>query len=163
MRPSTAPFIAALALALALPSLAPAAEKPVDPYVQSDSNAGVTPIRGDAVFKAFHGKAGIDRIVHRLTQYHHSDPRLSDLFHAADDERLERTLSEMLCYVLGGPCHYTGRDMASVHRDMGAQIAQQNAQIEDLQKAMAEEQVPVWAQNRLLARLAPLERVTVTR
>ena len=69
----------------------------------------------------------------------------------------------MLCYVLGGPCHYTGRDMASVHRDMGAQIAQQNAQIEDLQKAMAEEQVPVWAQNRLLARLAPLERVTVTR
>ena len=86
MRPSTAPLIAALALAL--PSLAPAAEKPVDPYVQSDSNAGVTPIRGDAVFKAFHGKAGIDRIVHRLNQYHHSDPRLSDLFHAADDARL---------------------------------------------------------------------------
>jgi hypothetical protein len=28
---------------------------------------------------------------------------------------------------------------------------------------MAEEQVPVWAQNRLLAKLAPLERVTVTR
>jgi hemoglobin len=46
---------------------------------------------------------------------------------------------------------------------MGVQRYQQNAQIEDLQKAMAEEHVPDWAQNRLLAKLAPLERVTVTR
>jgi hemoglobin len=151
------------AMLLVLPVAAPAAEKPVDPYVQSDSNAGVTPIPGDAVYKAFHGKAGIDRIVHRLIGYHHADPRISDLFHSADDERLERTLAEMVCYVLGGPCHYTGRDMTAAHKDMGVQRYQQNAQIEDLQKAMAEEQVPVWAQNRLLAKLAPLERVTVTR
>ncbi len=152
-----------VALGLALPFTAGATEKPVDPYVQSDRNAGVTPIQGDAVYKAFHGKAGIDRIGHRLNGYHHTDPRISDLFHAADDQRLERTLSEMFCYVLGGPCHYTGRDMASAHKDMGVQIAHQNAQIEDLQKAMAEEHVPVWAQNKLLAKLAPLERVTVTR
>ncbi len=152
-----------VALGLALPFTAGATEKPVDPYVQSDRNAGVTPIQGDAVYKAFHGKAGIDRIVHRLNGYHHTDPRISDLFHAADDQRLERTLSEMFCYVLGGPCHYTGRDVASAHKDMGVQIAHQNAQIEDLQKAMAEEHVPVWAQNKLLAKLAPLERVTVTR
>ena len=114
-----------VALGLALPFTAGATEKPVDPYVQSDRNAGVTPIQGDAVYKAFHGKAGIDRIVHRLNGYHHTDPRISDLFHAADDQRLERTLSEMFCYVLGGPCHYTGRDMASAHKDMGVQIAHQ--------------------------------------
>ena len=157
------PLLLTAALLLALPAAAIAAEKPVDPYVQSDANAGVTPMKGDAVFKAFHGKAGIDRVVHRLNWYHHNDPRLSDLFKAADDERLERTLAEMVCYVLGGPCHYTGRDMVSMHRDMGVQVYHQNAQIEDLQKAMAEEGVPVWAQNRLLAKLAPLERVTVTR
>ena len=91
------------------------------------------------------------------------DAILVDTFKAADNERLERTLSEMLCYIRGGPCHYTGREMKDLHKDMGVQVFQLNAQIEDLQKAMAEEHVPVWAQNKLLAKLAPLERLIVVR
>lgn len=142
---------------------AAAQEKPVDPYVQSDANADVAPMTTDAVFLAFHGRAGIDRIVHRLNWFHNNDPRLADTFKAADNARLERTLSEMLCYILGGPCHYTGREMKELHKDMGVQVFQLNAQIEDLQRAMTEEHVPVWAQNKLLAKLAPLERVIVSR
>ena len=154
-------FALVITALMALPVAA--AEKPVAPYVQSDANAGVRPIEGEATFQAFHGQPGIARIVTRLMWFHHNDPRLSELFHSTDEERLARLLNEQFCYVLGGPCHYTGRDMKSVHAEMGAQLYQQNAQIEDLQKAMDEEKVPVWAQNRFLGRLAPLERATVTR
>ena len=144
-------------------SSARAEEKSVEPYVQSDANAHVSPMTTDAAFQAFHGRAGIDRIVHRLTWFENNDQRLADTFKTADNERLERTLSEMLCYSLGGPCHYSGREMKDLHKDMGIQVFQLNALIEDLQKAMAEEAVPVWAQNKLLAKLAPLERLIVVR
>ena len=146
-----------------LASTAQADEKAVEPYVQSDAKAGVLPMTTDAVFQAFHGRDGVDRIVHRLNWFHNHDPRLVDTFKAADNERLERTLSEMLCYILGGPCHYTGREMKDLHKDMGVQVFQLNAQIEDLQTAMSEEHVPVWAQNKLLAKLAPLKRMIVVR
>ena len=150
-------------IAAAVAGAAIAAEAPVDSYVMSDANAGAAPIRGDRVYKAFHGLEGISRIVRRLDRFHNEDPRLAEFFKAADHERLQRTLTEQFCYLLGGPCHYSGRDMKALHTDMGVQVSTLNAQIEDLQKAMDEERVPVWAQNRLLARLAPLERVIVTR
>lgn len=160
--PAASAAVAAAALLVCAPG-ALAQEKPVDPYTPSDANADVAPMTDDAVFQAFHGKAGVDRIVHRLNWFHNNDPRLSDVFKAADNARLERTLSEMICYILGGPCHYTGREMKDLHKDMGVQTYQMNVQIEDLQRAMAEEHVPVWAQNKLLGKLAPLKRVIVVR
>lgn len=152
------------ALALAAPALAqttPPADS--EPYVVSDANAGTTPIQGDAVYRAFHEQDGIDRVVGDLVKLYHSDARLKDIFAAADDDRLHRHLTEQICYVTGGPCHYTGRDMQSAHRDMGVQQADFNALVEDLQIAMDQEHVPVWAQNRLLAKLAPMGRVIVAR
>ena len=112
---------------------------------------------------AFHGKDGVDRIVASLIVSYHTDPRLTDIFHAADFPRLERLLSEQFCYVLGGPCHYTGRDMRSAHHDQGLQTRDFDALVEDLQAAMDKEHVPFWAQNRLLAKLAPMKRLVVTR
>lgn len=156
------PFALAAVLSL-LAASARAEETKVEPYVQSDANAGVSPMTDDAVYQAFHGREGIARIVHRLNALHHQDPRLADTFKTADNARLERTLTEMFCYILGGPCHYTGREMRDMHKDMGIQVYQLNAQIEDLQQAMAEEKVPDWAQNRLLAKLAPLRRIIVVR
>ena len=157
------PWLTLGASILALAFAAQAEEKTVEPYVPSDANAHVSPMTTDAAFQAFHGRSGINRIVRRLTWFENNDPRLADTFKTADNERLERTLSEMLCYSLGGPCHYSGREMKDLHKDMGIQVFQLNALIEDLQKAMAEEAVPVWAQNRLLAKLAPLERLIVIR
>jgi hemoglobin len=92
-----------------------------------------------------------------------ADPRISDIFRAADVERLHRTLTEFICYISGGPCHYTGRDIKSVHRDMGLQNADLDAMIEDLQSAMEAEKVPFRDQNRLLAKLAPMQRLVVER
>lgn len=138
-------------------------EDPVDPYVQSNANAGATPFAGDAMLKAFHGRAGIDRIVDDLVDRNIADPRISDIFKAQDMVRLRRTLKEQFCYILNGGCDYTGRDMKSSHKDLGIQVADFNALVENLQAAMRKEGVPYRAQNRLLAKLAPMKRTTVVR
>ena len=152
--------LACLAL---LAAFADPPEEPVDPYVQSDANAGARPLPNDVAFKAFHGREGIDRVVADLVAFSHADPRTADIFRSADDARLKRTLAEQFCYILGGGCAYTGRDMRSVHKDMGLQAADMGALVDNLQRAMSKERVPFWAQNRLLAKLAPMKRVVVVR
>jgi hemoglobin len=77
--------------------------------------------------------------------------------------RLKRTLNEQFCYILGGGCAYTGRDMASSHAQLGDQPADMSAIVENLQAAMRDEGVPFATQNRFLAKLAPMKRDIVTR
>lgn len=77
--------------------------------------------------------------------------------------RLERTLNEQFCYILGGGCDYTGRDMKTAHKDMGLQASDMNILVEHLQDAMDREGVPFVLQNRFLAKLAPMKRDVVER
>jgi hemoglobin len=151
-----AALVATAALLIAAPA-AFAAEQPVKPYVQSDANADATPMAGDAMYKALHGKEGIDRIVDRLITSLRTDPRTADIFHVADFERLHRTLAEDFCYVSGGPCHYTGMDMKMAHKDMGLEAHHFNALVEDLEDAMNKEGVPFRMQAKLLAKFAPMK------
>ena len=133
-------------------------EEAVDPYVASNANAGATPITDPAVLAAFHGQEGIRRIVDDLVRMSDADPRISEIFKETDKVRLRRTLFEQLCYILGGGCAYTGRDMKTAHKDMGLQASDMNALVENLQAAMRKEGVPFAAQNKLLAKLAPQKR-----
>lgn len=148
-------------LALATPAIA--AEQPVDPYAQSSANAGARPLGDDALLAEFHGAAGIGRIVEELLDGVVKDPRTAEIFKAADMERLRRTLKEQLVYLLGGKIDYTGRDMKTAHKDQGLQQTDFNILVEHMQVAMDHEKVPFRAQNRLLARLAPMQRDVVVR
>lgn len=141
----------------------PAGEDPVAPYTQSDHNAGAIPFSDDRVWREFHGEVGVSRIVDDLVARNQSDPRISDIFKNQDLVRLRRTLKEQFCYILGGGCSYTGRDMRAAHKDMGIQRADMAALVENLQAAMREEHVSFAAQNRLLAKLAPIHREVVER
>ncbi|NJC41194.1 hemoglobin [Brevundimonas alba] len=138
-------------------------EEAVDPYSVADANAGAQPFAGTEMFDAFHGQAGIDRIVDRMLDRSAADPRTAGIFVATDMIRLRRTLKEQFCYVLGGPCAYTGRSMKDAHDDIGLQPADMGALVEHLQTAMEEEGVPFHTQNRFLAKLAPMRRDIVTR
>lgn len=154
----------ALLLAAALAAApVPPGERPVDPYAQADANAGAAPIAGAATWRAFHGAPGVDRVVDGLVARAVADPRISDIFKGQDLVRLRRTLKEQLRYILGGGGAYTGRTMQASHRDLGIQAKDMNALVDDLQQAMAAERVPFRAQNRLLAKLAPMKRAIVTR
>jgi hemoglobin len=125
--------------------------------------AGATPIRGHAVFAALHGKLGIERIVADLIAHLQTDPRVSDIFKAADLKRLQIQLSSQICFIAGGPCLYDGKTMKAAHKDLGLQDADLNALVEDLQNAMDREGVPFRAENQLLAKLAPMRKDVVVR
>jgi hemoglobin len=141
----------------------PPGEEAVDPYDISNANAGAAPFAGAEMLEAFHGREGIGRIVDDLVDAVRKDKRTEEVFHAADFLRLARTLKEQFCYILNGGCDYTGRNMASMHKDYGVTAAEFNALVELLQEAMDREGVAFGAQNRFLARLAPMKRDVVVR
>ena len=156
-------LFAALLLQTA-PTLVAPGEKPVDPYVQSSANAGAAPLADDGrTFRSFHGNEGVHRVADAFVDRNFADPRVAGIFVDADKVRLKRTVAEQFCYLLGGGCAYTGRTMAASHKGMGLQATDFNAIVENLQAAMEAEHVPFGAQNRLLAKLAPMERPVVER
>ncbi len=148
--------------AQAAPAIPPG-EEAVDPYEMSNGNAGAAPFQGTQMLEAFHGRDGISRIVDDLVVRAQDDERISEILKASDFVRLRRTLKEQVCYILNGGCDYTGRDMKSVHTDHGVAVAEFNALVELLQDAMDREGVATAAQNRLLAKLAPMKRDIVRR
>jgi len=141
----------------------PPGEDAVAPYAMSDANAGGGPFKGAAMLAAFHGVAGIDRIVDDLVTTSQADPRIGDIFKGQDMIRLRRTLKEQFCVLLNGDCQYTGRDMTTAHKNLGIQAKDMNALVENLQAAMRHEGVAFASQNAFLAKLAPMKRDVVTR
>lgn len=131
-------------------------EEPVDPYTVSPDNAGARPFAGTDMAEAFGGQPGIRKIVDRLVVSAFADPKIGEIFKPFDEVRLKRTLFEQFCYILNAGCIYTGRDMKSSHKDMGVTQANMNRLVELLQDAMKAEGVPFTAQNRFLAKLAPM-------
>ncbi len=138
-------------------------EDAVDPYPITDANAGGRPFTGKAMFTAFHGNDGIARIVNDLVASSQADPRIGEIFKGQDMIRLRRTLKEQFCYLLNGDCHYSGRNMASSHKDLGIQAKDMNALVENLQAAMHREGVSFARQNAFLSKLAPMKRDVVKR
>jgi hemoglobin len=138
-------------------------EQPVAPYAQSDTNADAAPFRDGSMWRAFHEGAGVARIVDATVDLSMADHRIADIFKGHDIVRLRRTLKEQFCYILGGGCRYSGRSMAAAHRDMGLQQADLSALVEHLQTAMHREHVAFDAQNRFLAKLAPMHREVLQR
>ena len=150
------------AFAFALQTIPPG-EDPVDPYPQSNTNAGAVPFKGGAMLKAFHGAPGIDRIADDLVTRIKTDPRIADILKGQDEVRLRRLLKEQFCYILNSGCRYSGRTMRAAHKNLGLQTADVGALVEDLQAAMRKEGIAFFAQNRFLAKLAPMKRDAVER
>jgi len=92
-----------------------------------------------------------------------ADSRMRPFFENADQARVKKHLVEQFCVILGGPCTYSGRDMKSSHAALGIDRANFNALVEDLQWAMNKQGIPFRAQNKLLAKLAPMHREIETK
>jgi hemoglobin len=148
---------AALLIAAAFMTTTPAAAAP------ALNPAGAEPIAGDGVYRAFHEKAGVDRVIDDFVDRLHTDRRFGKRFEFVDLDNLRAKLKDQICYLVGGPCTYEGKDMKAAHAGMILHNRDFNALAEDLQKAMDHEGVPNWAQDRLLAKLAPMQHVIVNR
>ncbi|HEX5693141.1 MAG TPA: group 1 truncated hemoglobin [Arenimonas sp.] len=114
------------------------------------------------VLEDFGGREGLDRLMDTFMAGLLADEQMGPFFANADQERVKRQLAEQFCVILGGDCEYSGRDMKTSHAGMGVDRADFNRLVEVLQVAMDEHGVPFRAQNKLLAKLAPMHREVVT-
>jgi hemoglobin len=112
----------------------------------------------DTLYDDLGQKAGVDNIAKSLVARVHADPRTKDYFEGVSDKRLTEKLAEQFCQLADGPCTYTGHSMKEAHAGLHVNRAAFNALVEDLQAAMDEFKVPYAAQNRLIAKLAPMSR-----
>ncbi|MBI3367216.1 MAG: group 1 truncated hemoglobin [Burkholderiales bacterium] len=117
----------------------------------------------DSLYQAFGEKAGIQRVMEDFVPRLKADPRIGAFFKEVNAEHLVTQLTDQLCLVSGGPCAYEGVPMKQAHAELGIAKKDFNALVELLQDSMDAKGIPFAAQNRMLARLAPMHRDIVTK
>jgi hemoglobin len=117
----------------------------------------------DSLYKDLGGKEGINKIVATLIPMVLADQRINAPFEGVDLKNLAMRLEQQFCELAGGPCKYGGKDMVTIHDGMNVTNAQFNALAEDLQIAMERNNFPSSVSNRLVAKLAPMQRQIVTK
>lgn len=126
-------------------------------YAQNP-NLGNTPMEGTATFEAFGGKEGLIKIMDDFMIGLIADPRTKPFFDNNKQTFIKAMLVEQMCELMNGGCKYPGRDMKSSHTNMKVNREGFNALVEQFQFAMDKHNVPFSAQNKLLAKLAPMYR-----
>ena len=109
-----------------------------------------------SLFEELGGQQGVEEIADRFVRILIKDERTEQAFADTDLDRFYEKVVEQFCEVSGGPCVYSGDSMKDVHRGMDISAADFNAVVEILQKAMEQSDISLSAQNRLLAKLAPM-------
>ena len=130
----------ALTCALAFPALA---------HAQMTSS--------QTLYEQLGGKPAITKVVHDMIVNVAADSRINHFFAKTNIPHLQMELVNQVCEGTGGPCKYTGLNMRQAHKGMNLSTADFNALVEDLQKSMDSNHVPLGLQNQLLAILAPME------
>ena len=115
------------------------------------------------VYREFGEIAGLTALMDDFMVILVADTRTRPFFENADQVKIKKLLAEQFCVILGGPCTYSGRDMKSSHAELGIGREHFNALVEDLQQAMDKRGISFRAQNKLLAKLAPMHREIETK
>jgi hemoglobin len=112
----------------------------------------------DSLYQALGGKGGLTTLMDRFMERLLADARMRPFFKDADQQHVKEQLVLQLCEVSGGPCRRDGPDMKKAHDGMDVTRGDFNALVEVLQDTMDAQGIPFVAQNRLLAKLAPMHR-----
>ena len=123
-----------------------------------DPAFGQAPAADDSLYLAWGRTAGIQVVMDDFFTRLQADARTGPHFKDAGRKHLVKQLTDQLCQQAGGPCVYDGPTMAEAHRGMQIGKADFNALVELLQSSMQARGIPFSAQNRMLARLAPMHR-----
>lgn len=124
---------------------------------------GAPALAADEVYRGLGQQQGIVQLVETFVTLLQADRRIGHSFEEADIPHLKEKLAEQFCVLAGGPCRYTGKEMATIHDGLDITMAQFYALVEDLQIAMERHGIAARIQNKLLADLAPMQRDVVTR
>lgn len=121
------------------------------------------PPRDDSLYRALGEQPGIEAVVEGMLLKIAADPRIVHHYEDVDIQRVRDKLVEQFCMEAGGPCTYSGDSMEESHTGLNLTPSDFNALVENLQAAMTEQGIAIPAQNRLLARLAPMRGQIIDR
>ena len=124
--------------------------------------AGTAHAQSSELYRNFGEKPGLIKLMDDFMVRLLADPRTGPHFKPANQQRVKEQLVDQFCQVMGGTCIYKGADMKSSHANLDITKADFNALVEVLQHAMDAQGIPFREQNKLLARLAPMHRDTIT-
>jgi hemoglobin len=107
-------------------------------------------------------RAVVDDLLVRIL----ADERINQWFaHAAANPEAAAAyksgLADLICQGTGGPCHYTGPDMATVHQGRGITGAAFDAVVDDLTASLDKLKVPQKEKSDLLSILGPMRAAIV--
>lgn len=117
----------------------------------------------DWLYQQLGAGPGLEQLADGLLREIEQDQQIVHHFKDTDITRFRKLLIEQFCELSGGPCKYTGATMQESHTGFQITEADFDNLVGHLIKVMTEQQVPVAAQNRLLAKLAPMYRDVVYR
>lgn len=116
-----------------------------------------------STYEAFGEKPGLVKVVDDLMVYLLADQKLKPFFEKIDQASFKTKLVEQFCVELDGPCTYTGQNMKRAHKGQEINSGHFYALVEALQKSMNQNKIPQRAQNKLLAKLAPMHKDVITK
>ena len=112
----------------------------------------------DELYQQLGGQPGLVKLMDDFMQRLLADRRMNPFFKDADQAHVKEELVIQFCEVSGGPCKRNGPGMKQVHDGFDIDRAAFNALVEVLQHSMDAQGIAFSAQNRLLAKLAPMHR-----
>lgn len=139
------------------------AARPGPAGAKAAARAGRSPAaRPASLYDRLGGLPAIRAVVADFVGRTTTDPRIKERFFNTDATHLKAMLVEQICQATGGPCHYSGRDMKTVHGGMELVDAEWNALVEDLTAALDRYHVPARERHELLGALAGMKPQVVT-
>src|SRR5688572_11672909 len=96
----------------------------------------------ETLFAQIGGETKLKATVDTLVEVMLKDERINFTFAQTDLAKVKTLLYEQICELTGGPCKYTGRDMATSHEKINSTNAMFNALAEDLYIAFEKHGVP---------------------
>lgn len=146
-------------LMLTVAAMAACETKPAE---QADAAAtAAADSAAQSLFDRLGGMTAIAGVVDAFVANVAADTRINGRFaRVAGDtaamRQFKQKLVDQVCAGSGGPCTYTGLDMATAHRGMGLTDADFDALVEDLVRALDGAGVPQKEKDDLLAILGPM-------
>lgn len=114
-----------------------------------------------SLYQRLGGRSAIDAMVLDAIGNIAADTRINQRFAGIGAEQLNKNLVDLICERAGGPCVYTGKDMATAHDGMRIRDEEFDALVEDMVKSMDKFQMPAREKAELLAMLDKMKNAIV--
>jgi len=122
--------------------------------------ATAQPAAAPTLYERIGGRAALIAVVDDAIENVSADPRINRRF-ANAGPGLTKNLVDLLCLRGGGPCQYTGLDMAAAHEGMFISDDEFDALVEDIAKSLDKFKVPAREKGESLAILRQMRNAIV--